>query len=39
MVGKTVDDALKNALLELKLTEDKVEFEVLDEGNKGFFNI
>ena len=39
MVGKTVDAALKNALEELKLTEDKVEFEVLDEGNKGFFNI
>lgn len=39
MVGKTVDEALKNALEELKLTEDKVEFEVLDEGNKGFLNI
>ena len=39
MVGKTVDDALKNALEELKLTEDKVEFEVIDEGNKGFLNI
>jgi len=39
MLGKTIDDALKNALQELKLTEDKVEFEVLDEGNKGFLNI
>ncbi|MGE5627099.1 MAG: RNA-binding cell elongation regulator Jag/EloR [Solirubrobacterales bacterium] len=36
MIGKTVEDALKNALQELKLTEDKVEYEVLDEGNKGF---
>jgi spoIIIJ-associated protein len=39
MTGKTVDDALKNALEELKVTEDRVEFEVLDEGNKGFLNI
>ena len=37
--GKTVEDALKTALSELKVEEDKVEMEVLDEGNKGFFNI
>ncbi|MHC6181542.1 RNA-binding cell elongation regulator Jag/EloR [Clostridium sp. JNZ X4-2] len=36
--GKTVEEALKNALLELKVEKDKVEVEVLDEGNKGFFN-
>ena len=39
MTGKTVDDALKNALKELNLTEDKVEFEVLEEGSKGLFNL
>ncbi|AYD41378.1 protein jag [Clostridium fermenticellae] len=39
MTGRTVDDALKNALNELKTTEDKVEVEVLDHGKKGFFNI
>ena len=39
MTGKTVDEALKNALRELNLTEDKVEFEVLEEGNKGLFNL
>jgi len=39
MTGKTVEDALQNALKELKLTEDKVEYEVLDEGHKGFLNI
>jgi len=39
MAGKTVEDALQNALKELKLTEDKVEYEVLDEGHKGFLNI
>ena len=37
--GKTVDDAKKNALTELKLTEDKIQVEVLEEGSKGFFNI
>ncbi|HEY5575137.1 MAG TPA: RNA-binding cell elongation regulator Jag/EloR [Clostridiaceae bacterium] len=39
MSGKTVEDALQNALKELKLTENKVEYEVLDEGHKGFLNI
>ncbi len=39
MAGKTVEDALQNALRELKLTENKVEYEVLDEGHKGFLNI
>lgn len=39
MTGKTVEEALKNALKELKVDEDKVEVEVLDAGNKGFFNL
>ncbi|MBV7275777.1 RNA-binding cell elongation regulator Jag/EloR [Clostridium thailandense] len=39
MTGKTVEEALKNALKELNVEEDKVEFEVLDAGNKGFFNL
>lgn len=39
ITGKNVSEALQNALKELKLTEDKVEYEVLDEGSKGFFNI
>lgn len=37
--GKTVEEALKNALSELKVEKDKVEVEVLDEGNKGFLNL
>ena len=37
--GKTVDDAKKNALTELKLTEDKIQVQVLEEGSKGFFGI
>ena len=39
MTGKTVEEALKNALKELNLTEDKVEFEILEEGSKGLFNL
>lgn len=38
-VGKNIDEAVKNALLELKTTEDKVKIEVLDEGSKGILNI
>jgi spoIIIJ-associated protein len=37
--GKTVDDAKKNALIELKLTEDKIQVQVLEEGSKGLFKI
>lgn len=39
MTGKTINEALNNALKELKLTQDKIEYEVLDEGSKGFLNI
>jgi spoIIIJ-associated protein len=39
MAGKTVDDALKNALMELKGDRENVEVEVLDTGNRGFLNI
>lgn len=37
--GRTVDEAVDSALKELNVTKDKVEIEVLDEGNKGFLNI
>ena len=39
MTGKTVEDALKAALSELQVTEDRVEVEVLDEGSKGLFKL
>lgn len=39
MTGRTVEEALRNALSELKLTEDKVEMEVLEEGSKGLFKL
>ncbi len=39
MTGKTVEDAVRAALSELKLTEDRVEVEVLEEGSKGLFKL
>ena len=39
IMGKTVEDAINNALTELKVTRDKVEVETIDEGSKGFLNI
>ncbi len=39
MTGKTVNEALENALKNLNLTEDRVEYEVLEEGSKGFLNL
>ena len=37
--GKTVEDALENALSELKVSKDKVEYTITDEGNKGFLGL
>ena len=34
--GKTVDDAVTNALVELEITRDKLEYEVIDNGSNGF---
>lgn len=39
MTGKTVEEALKHALDELKLTKEKVDVEVIYEGSKGLFNL
>ena len=39
MTGKTVEEALSHALNELKLTKDKVDVEIIDEGSKGLFNL
>lgn len=39
MTGRTVEDAVRSALSELKLTEDRVEVEVLEEGSKGLFKL
>jgi len=37
--GKTVDDAVANALARLGVEQKDVEVEVLDEGSRGVFNI
>lgn len=39
MTGRNVEEAVKYALDELKVTKDKVNIEIIDEGNKGLFNI
>ncbi len=37
--GKNVQEALANALVQLNVTEDKVDVEILEEGSKGIFNL
>lgn len=37
--GKTVDDALTNALVELGTTSDKVEYEIIEEGSLGILGL
>jgi spoIIIJ-associated protein len=38
-MGKTVEDAINNALTELNVTRDKIDVETLEEGSKGFLNL
>lgn len=37
--GKTVDEALSFALKELSTTKDKIEYEVIEQGSRGFLNL
>ena len=37
--GKNVNEALVNALRELKVTEDKITYEVIEEGSKGLLGL
>ena len=37
--GKTIDEAVMSALNELNISRDKVDVEVIDEGNKGFLGL
>lgn len=39
VTGKTIEDAYQNALIQLNVTENKVTYEVIDEGSKGFLGI
>ncbi len=38
-VGKTVEEAIDEALSKLKVTRDQVQIEVIDEGAKGIFGL
>ncbi len=37
--AKTVDDAITNATMDLGITSDKLEYEVIDKGSAGFIGI
>lgn len=37
--GRTVEDALRSALLRLGVSREEVDYEVIDEGSKGLFGI
>ncbi len=37
--GKTVEDALTNALIKLETTRDRIEYEVIEKGSTGFLGI
>lgn len=39
ITGRTVEEAISNALKELKLDREKVDIEVLEEGSKGIFKL
>ena len=35
-IGKTVEEAITEGLIELGVTRDNVDIEILDKGSKGF---
>ena len=37
--GKTVDEAVEEALRELNITKDEAEIEVIEEGSRGFLGL
>lgn len=37
--GKTVEDAITNALIQLETTSDKIEYEIIEKGSNGFFGL
>lgn len=39
VTGKTVDDAITNALIQLETTSDKIEYEVIEKGSSGFLGL
>lgn len=39
VTGKSVEDAINSGLQQLKVTREKVDIHILDEGSKGIFNL
>jgi spoIIIJ-associated protein len=39
ITGRTVEEAISNALTELKLDREKVDIEVLEQGSRGIFKL
>jgi spoIIIJ-associated protein len=39
VIAPTIEEAIKNGLTDLGLTEDDVEIEILDEGSRGLFGL
>lgn len=39
ITGKSVDEAIENALKELNITKDRAIIDIIDEGSKGFLNL
>lgn len=39
VIGKTVDDAITNALIQLETTSDQIEYEVIEKGSNGFLGL
>ena len=37
--AKTVDDAITEALIQLGVTSDRLEYEVIEKGSSGFFGL
>ncbi|MEQ8172028.1 MAG: Jag N-terminal domain-containing protein, partial [Candidatus Eremiobacterota bacterium] len=37
--GKTVEEATEKAILELGVTEDEVDIQIIDEGSRGIFGL
>ena len=37
--AKTLDDAITEALVQLGVTSDKLDYEVIEKGSAGFFGI
>lgn len=39
ITGKNISDAIENALKELQVNKDDIEYEVIEEGSRGLFNL